>query len=284
MCETETNWLGAFRSGALWLLAIVSAVAAWGLMGEGFGLRNDWRSAAFGVGMGGVLLGCLAWRQRGPSIFLRSPEHAMTVGLGPIALACILTTLGLQLAADGDTAPIPHFPLLNPTDVTVGLLAVAAISWWKQLRETMGDRVDDQSERNVALGFTALGFAWLNGLLARAVHQWMGVPFDLDSLWNSSAMQVTLSIAWTLVGLAGTLIASRLKLRPLWVGCAVLLAVVVVKLFTVDLSQLSTVARIATFLVVGTLLLVLGYFSPVPPSVEEPEGSESAPVPLGERG
>jgi len=236
------------------------------------------------VGMSTVLLGCLAWKQRGPSPFDRSPEHAMTVGLGPIAGACLLTTVGLQFAADGDASPIPHLPLLNPTDVTVALLAVAVIGWWRQVREMMEGWNDEPARRNAALGLVALGFLWLNGLLVRAVHQWMEVPFNADALWNSTPMQVTLSIAWTLVGLAGMLISSRLRLRSLWVGCAALLAVVVVKLFTVDLSQLSTVARIATFLVVGTLLLVLGYFSPVPPSADESDQSESASAPLGERG
>ncbi len=52
-------------------------------------------------------------------------------------------------------------------------------------------------------------------------------------------------------------------------GFAGLLAVVVVKLFTVDLSQLSTLARIGTFLAVGGLLLVLGYVSPVPPGDDD---------------
>ena len=41
-----------------------------------------------------------------------------------------------------------------------------------------------------------------------------------------------------------------------------------VKLFVVDLSQLSTGAKIGTFLVVGVLLLVVGYLSPVPPSAD----------------
>ena len=48
-----------------------------------------------------------------------------------------------------------------------------------------------------------------------------------------------------------------------------------VKLFAVDLSQLSTGAKIGTFLVVGVLLLVVGYLSPVPPSRED---SEDQPV------
>jgi uncharacterized membrane protein len=44
-----------------------------------------------------------------------------------------------------------------------------------------------------------------------------------------------------------------------------LLGVVVAKLFLVDLAQLSTIAKIGTFLVVGLLLVLVGYFAPVPP-------------------
>ncbi len=44
------------------------------------------------------------------------------------------------------------------------------------------------------------------------------------------------------------------------------LGVTVAKLFLVDLSTLSTGAKIVTFLVVGALLLVVGYLSPVPPA------------------
>jgi uncharacterized membrane protein len=46
---------------------------------------------------------------------------------------------------------------------------------------------------------------------------------------------------------------------------AALLAVTVVKMMLFDLSNLGTVERIASFLGVGTLMLVVGYFAPVPP-------------------
>jgi uncharacterized membrane protein len=58
---------------------------------------------------------------------------------------------------------------------------------------------------------------------------------------------------------------------------ATLLAVVVFKLFTVDLASLSTLSKIGTFLAVGLLLLLVGYFSPVPPA--HPELSEPPPEP-----
>ena len=48
------------------------------------------------------------------------------------------------------------------------------------------------------------------------------------------------------------------------------------KLFLIDLSNVGTVARIASFLSVGLLLLVTGYLAPLPPrAVEEPAMSET---------
>jgi len=67
------------------------------------------------------------------------------------------------------------------------------------------------------------------------------------------------------VALAGMWLSTRRDWRPAWMGCAVLIAAVVLKLFTVDLAQLGAPAKIATFLVVGVLLLLVGYISPVPP-------------------
>jgi uncharacterized membrane protein len=43
------------------------------------------------------------------------------------------------------------------------------------------------------------------------------------------------------------------------------MTVVVVKLFFVDLGNTDTLARVVSFLGVGLLLLVVGYFAPVPP-------------------
>jgi uncharacterized membrane protein len=64
------------------------------------------------------------------------------------------------------------------------------------------------------------------------------------------------------------LIANRLKYRAAWIGGAALLAVVVVKLFVVDLSQVGGVERIVSFIGVGVLLLIIGYVAPVPPRRE----------------
>lgn len=46
------------------------------------------------------------------------------------------------------------------------------------------------------------------------------------------------------------------------------MTVVVIKLFLVDLANTGNFARVVSFLGVGVLLLVVGYFAPVPPRSE----------------
>jgi uncharacterized membrane protein len=44
--------------------------------------------------------------------------------------------------------------------------------------------------------------------------------------------------------------------------------VVIAKLFLIDLSRIGSVERIISFVGVGLLMLVVGYFSPLPPARE----------------
>ena len=64
-------------------------------------------------------------------------------------------------------------------------------------------------------------------------------------------------------------------MKKIWIAAA-LLGVVVAKLFLVDLADRGGLFRIISFLSVGVLLLLVGYFSPVPPRQDEPL-KETAP-------
>ena len=114
-------------------------------------------------------------------------------------------------------------------------------------------------------GLGVLAFATLNGIIARTTHFLGGVPFRGPDLWASAVLQTSLSIAWTVVAFAIMFWATRLKLRSPWLVGVALLAGVVIKLFSVDLAALGTVARIVSFVVVGGLILVIGYVSALPP-------------------
>jgi uncharacterized membrane protein len=109
----------------------------------------------------------------------------------------------------------------------------------------------------------------LNTVLLRTMHYWGGVPYRFEALLADTAVQAALSIFWTLLALGAMLWANRNELRVLWFGGAGLMTVVVAKLFLIDLVRVGTVPRIVSFLVVGGLMLVIGYFSPLPPAKGE---------------
>ncbi len=271
--RAEPTWLLPFRDGCVWLVALFVGLAFEGVARSVLELVNDWRLAGFVAGVAFVLLIGLALVLRARPPFDVERERGMLASLGPVVAFALMSVAALQLAATGDATPLPHVPLLNPVDLAAALVVVAAFGWWRVASATIAEAQREQIESFARLPLAALAFLVLNGVLVRAVHRWTGVPHEFDALWDSVAMQATLSIAWTLVGVVGMLLASRKGSREGWIGFAGLLAVVVVKLFVVDLAQLDTIARIATFLVVGLLLLALGYLSPVPPARREiPEG------------
>ena len=65
------------------------------------------------------------------------------------------------------------------------------------------------------------------------------------------------------------LFAARRASRVIWILGAGLLVLVVAKLLLVDMSSAAGWQRIATFIGVGVLMLVIGYFVPLPPRKEE---------------
>jgi uncharacterized membrane protein len=83
-------------------------------------------------------------------------------------------------------------------------------------------------------------------------------------------VQAALASFWSVLALATMVVSTRLRLRPLWITGAALMGAVVVKLFLVDLSNVSGVERIVSFIGVGLLMLLIGYLSPVPPRHPEP--------------
>ena len=82
---------------------------------------------------------------------------------------------------------------------------------------------------------------------------------------DSVIVQAALSVFWTVIALALMLTANRIGRRTMWVMGAALLGVVVGKLFLVDLARLGGLERIVSFVGVGVLMVVVGYYAPVPP-------------------
>jgi uncharacterized membrane protein len=95
------------------------------------------------------------------------------------------------------------------------------------------------------------------------------VAYEPEALFRSSLVQTAVTIFWTLLALATMLLATQRAVRLVWIAGASLLTVVILKLFLIDLSRVGTMERWVSFIGVGLLTLVLGYFSPLPPSRKE---------------
>jgi uncharacterized membrane protein len=150
-----------------------------------------------------------------------------------------------------------------------GLVLFVLIRFWMRLRSEADRSWESLDQRPVLIALALLGFIWLNAVLLRTIHQWAGIPYELSAMMHSMLVQSSLSIFWAFLALTTMLIATRVRFRMLWLTGAALLVAVVLKLFLVDLSSIGTIERIVSFVGVGLLMLVLGYFSPLPPAAEE---------------
>jgi hypothetical protein len=198
-----------------------------------------------------------------PSAF--TAMRILIIGATPIAVVLALWSLGVNVESDGDPLPLPYIPLFNPLDITVALALLALATWALCLgREKVVSPAFWHPGLFAAI-FALLAFVWINGLALRTIHFWFDVPFTFRGLWQSRLVQAVLALLWSLLALGTMVLANRRYWRVAWIAGALLLALVVAKLFLVDLSQVGGVERIVSFIGVGLLLLLIGYLAPVPP-------------------
>ena len=276
--EPEPAALRAAHPLALWLCVGLASSLAARLSTQAAGLSHELGAAAATALIALVLLSLPALAAGSSWPLGTHPRlYAVHGGLG-LCAALLLRAL-LALGHPAAIAPLPYLPVLNPIDIAQ-LLAIFAVLWWMRAAAAH-DSTRWLPELRVGLlsALSACAFLWWNAMLARSVHHYTGVEFRPDPLWRSTSLQVAFSLSWTLVALSIMLVANKRRARTPWIVGACLLGVVVLKLFSLDLSALSTPAKIVSFLGVGMLLLLIGYVSPVPPAHAasgEPEGKPVA--------
>ncbi|KPA92370.1 putative membrane protein [Pseudomonas asplenii] len=175
--------------------------------------------------------------------------------------------------SDGHAEPLPYVPLLNPLELGLLFALGSLYIWSRSAVPQLGVRAAHAELAAQAVCSLSL-FAFVTALVMRAAHHWGGVDFELDALLGSMLVQAGLSIAWSLIALS-LMIGGHLRhRREVWLMGAALIAVVVAKLFFVELSNRGGLARIVSFIGVGVLMLVVGYFAPLPPKRAEAEPTD----------
>jgi uncharacterized membrane protein len=265
----DEAWIGWLHAAGYWLLAVVlSWEVAWQIDHYVEG-RRVWPLIAWAL-VPGALIAVFAARGERLGWPVAAHRHAyLYAGALPLAVFLILWVIYVNFASNGDPAPLPYVPLLNPLDLAQAGALLALATWYVGLKRLglPSAALPDAVTAIRLLG--AVLFVALNGVLLRSLHHYADVPFRLDAMWRSMLVQAAFSLFWSLLALAAMVMATRRGLRALWVVGAVLLGIVVGKLFLVDLANTGTVERVISFISVGILVIVIGYFAPVPPKSQE---------------
>ena len=199
-----------------------------------------------------------------PSVWKEYKQTYKSIGAGGLVLFLFLWELGAFLVPAHFTG-MGYFPLLNPIDL-MQLGVWGAMTYWAVKQNSTW-----QKQRSLQV-YGVLGvLAWvlLTVIFARFVQQSQGLDYTSIALWHSDYFQTGISILWSGVAILLMVLSKMYTQRNLWIAGFGLLILVVLKLFFVELAHSGTIERIVSFIVVGTLLLLIGYFVPMPPNEKE---------------
>ena len=263
----RASYDSAVHVATLWFVVLLASIE---LRWQVKALRLDATGWRFAVTALPATLALFLVRARRAAWPVRSwPVAWLGVGGAGLAIALWLWSL-IANGNDAAAAPLPYLPLVNPVELAQALALGAVAGWLLYLHREAPPawRLPDVMPMTVwAMAFAV--FALLTTMLLRVIHHYMGVEFEADALMKSTVVQAALSIFWGCIALSAMVAGTRRGQRFVWFTGAALLGVVLAKMFLVDLSRSATVARIVSFIGVGVLMLVIGRFSPVPPSTKE---------------
>ncbi|MGK5064980.1 DUF2339 domain-containing protein [Janthinobacterium sp. LB3P112] len=190
------------------------------------------------------------------------------------ALWSLLLIAAWNIFNDGAMAPLPYLPLLNPLDLSTGFAILLGIASYRLLPAGQLPLPALWQARLPVVAACCV-YGWFNLMLLRTVSNYMGVPYTLEDMMASQFVQAMLSLVWSVTALLLMRHAARQQRRQQWSMGAVLLGLVVAKLFLIDLSNVGGIERIISFVGVGLLMVLIGYLAPFPkaaaPAPAEPQ-------------
>lgn len=256
------------------LAAIATAHSAWlwlWTLAACLGLRELASDSGFGAGWKFALtaspllialaLGVLRSAWLSPPLTQAFSRYRPGVLGSQVIVLSVLLLLSLFHA--GASTPLPFVPLLNPLELFQIAVLLVLVLW---IRRTIAS---ETNRSGLTLIVSIAAFFVISAIGLRAVHQLGGTPWDTRLLGTSMA-QTTLTLIWSVLGVAGWIIGSRRGRRSLWLVGAVLMAVVLLKLLLVDRNHLGNLTGIVSFIAYGLLCTLVGYLAPAPPRSQEP--------------
>ncbi len=256
--RVESVWHFA---GVLFLVAIMAYEVYW-RMSEAV-LSDVW------AGSGAILVPALAaifivLMRQNITWPLQRYWSAYLAAAGVLIIVQLLAVAGVGIDDPGDPHPLPYIPILNPFDVLTIIGLGIALHLIVTMRASSSWARPGRFRLGIIL-WSLAAFTLSTIAVVRGVHHLGGVLWQQRVLAGSVSVQSALSIYWAILGFGGMIWGARHQNRWIWVAGTGLMALVVIKLFVIDLGNTGTIARIISFLGVGALLLVVGYYAPAPP-------------------
>lgn len=139
-----------------------------------------------------------------------------------------------------------YISLLNPIDLlSFGIFFITLIV----LKPWVEQQV--RSTQIIAMVIVVLtGLMLISSVMLRALYHYMSLPYWSIEAWRNGTVQASLTILWVVCALILTTVASKKTLRHVWMFGIAVLALVIIKLIFLDLSQTHTITRIVSFIVV----------------------------------
>ena len=157
------------------------------------------------------------------------------------------------------SAPLPYLPLLNPIELASAFLLYQGNRWLKQAGWV-------GTARQAAFTLIMLSaFAAISTGVMRMWHFYGGIKWQFYTLAHSFGLQASLSVVWAVAAIIMMVWAHAGGNRAIWFAGMSLMGVTVIKMFAVELGNSGGIARIVSFISVGLLLLLVGWFAPLPP-------------------
>ena len=266
LLHVQSRWLAVAQRQVLhvagfWFFLLLASRECQAQFAELADVLSSWSM------LGWVLVPALSfWLLRSSALGRRWPlsefrQAYLEIACLPVAAYLLLWCFISNILSPGNASPLPYLPILNPLELGQWLVLAALLLWWRALPEASSIRLSENAAKTVA---AVMGWFLLTAMVLRSCHHWAGVLWDAEALFDSRLTQAALSITWAIMGMSAMLLGNRRASRMVWIGGAGLLAVVVIKLFVVELADRGGLYRIVSFIGVGVLLLIVGYFAPVP--------------------
>ena len=260
LARRANPWLYAVQAAFVWLMTIIVAAELEHVAYFHLQLGMIWVALAALAPLALMFLLVLHRYAviRWPDTHAAERTRFITLAIAAAALS-IAWIFGLLF--EGRPAPLPYLPLFNPLELPQLGFLLLMLSWY---RSSVRDGQPLLNPEAVARTLALAGFLLLTAITLRSAHFIGGVPWS-DAMWNSALAQAALSIVWTIAGIATMLLGKQRGSRAVWIGGGILMGVVIVKLILIDRQHLHDLTAIVGVLVVGMLLVGVGYFAPVPP-------------------